>query len=374
MAHALGFSSASWPLFRDSVGAARTPRDLNRPERPTNAYQYSYTCQSSSYSPYIPASTTVNYFQERGATCTYNGTMTPTTNCVHKLVTPAVVAAARFYFNCSTLNGAELENQMTTACDLQGSHWEQRIFSTELMSSYAQHSMQITPMTLAAFEDSGWYRPVYTAADWLRPGSDWGFAQGCNFTANKCLTGTVSVGAPAHFGATTAGTGTFNAMCTTDRRALAFVGISDWTGALPSQYQYFPGFPQRGGSLDVFDYCPAVSAYSNALCNLPTNANGNSQVWASVHSAVRPSRARTHERARGSCRRLVFVTPAVFRRDVQLLVRVPGVDAALDDYLAEPAAGRGLLRRLVRQRRRLHHHHARRQPGHVHHGDVRPCR
>lgn len=293
MAHALGFSSASWPLFRDSTGTPRTPRDANRPDRPLSTYQYTYSCQSQTYSPYIPAATTVNYFQERGATCVYNATMVPTTNCVHKMVTPAALAAARFYFNCSTLNGAELENQMTTACDLQGSHWEQRIFSTELMASYAQHNLQITPMTLAAFEDSGWYRPVYTAADWLRPGSDWGFAQGCNFATTKCLTGTTPLGTPAHFGATAAGTNTNNAMCTTDRRALAFVQISDWSGSLPTQYQYFSGFPARGGSLDVLDYCPAVTAYSNALCGLASNANSNSQVRPGAPSH-RPARGATH--------------------------------------------------------------------------------
>lgn len=89
-----------------------------------------YTCNSQSYNTPVASESTVAYFSERGMSCSYpNGIATPS-NCVHKFVTPNALAAARAYFACDSLNGLELENQLTTPCDLQGSHFEQRILST----------------------------------------------------------------------------------------------------------------------------------------------------------------------------------------------------------------------------------------------------
>ena len=51
-----------------------------------------------------------------------------------------------------------------------GSHWEQRILQTELMAPIVTGStVHISPMTLAAFEDSGWYTADYSqAASYVR--------------------------------------------------------------------------------------------------------------------------------------------------------------------------------------------------------------
>lgn len=113
--------------------------------------------------------------------------------CVTKMVTPRVEAAAQLYFGCDTLQGAELENQVrcsssssrvwqlcplagvgshtsrlgvvlsepfpqpTTPCVAYGSHWEQRLFMDSVMSSTMGHNPKLNPITLAMFEDSGWY-------------------------------------------------------------------------------------------------------------------------------------------------------------------------------------------------------------------------
>jgi len=193
---------------------------------------------------------------------------------VAKFVTPKVTAAARAYFNCSTLNGAELENQLTTACDLQGSHWEQRLLSTELMASYAQHVMKLSPLTLAVFEDSGWYTANYSAADWFRRNSDYGYQQGCAFATDKCLSGAgVGTGSPAHFYSTSHDQATGNSLCTTDNLAVAFTGVATYTQALPSQYEYYSN-PNVGGTYpDTFDFCPAVQAYSNVRCTHAEDAS-----------------------------------------------------------------------------------------------------
>eukprot|EP00731_Ephydatia_muelleri_P023570 Em0015g1153a len=107
--HALGFSSGLFPFWRDQNGAPRTPRDptTNLPPIVNGAYQYSTT-------PVMPL--------------TYNNWAVGTGTISHPvnlLVTPAVVAAAKAYFNCSTLTGVELENQGGTGTAI--SHWEKRL-------------------------------------------------------------------------------------------------------------------------------------------------------------------------------------------------------------------------------------------------------
>ena len=42
------------------------------------------------------------------------------------------------------------------------SHWEERIFNNEVMTSNSDsENPVISRITLALFEDSGWYRPNY---------------------------------------------------------------------------------------------------------------------------------------------------------------------------------------------------------------------
>ena len=69
-------------------------------------------------------------------------------------MTPTVVLAARAHFGCDDLAGAELENHLTTPCGPMGSHWEQRVLDTELMSSWMQHTGIVSALTLALHEDS----------------------------------------------------------------------------------------------------------------------------------------------------------------------------------------------------------------------------
>ena len=48
---------------------------------------------------------------------------------------------------------------------IAGSHWERRLMKDDVMSPISSGvAARISPMTLAFFEDSGWYTPNYTAA------------------------------------------------------------------------------------------------------------------------------------------------------------------------------------------------------------------
>ena len=115
--HALGFSSASWQLFRNADGSPRTPRGSNGlPARVT------LTChdgQTRTNQLQI-ASNTLQLGSARGTT-------------VARLVTPRVRSVARDIFGCDTLDGAELENQPTSS-GCFGSHWEQRNFLGDVMT------------------------------------------------------------------------------------------------------------------------------------------------------------------------------------------------------------------------------------------------
>ena len=106
--HALGFSSTSWPLWRQSDGVTpRTPRDATT-GLPASAYSVVNSC---GYSTSVAASSTLAYYPQRGMTGSWlptattaaaasTVTWTAPANSVAQFVTPKAVAAAAAYFGC----------------------------------------------------------------------------------------------------------------------------------------------------------------------------------------------------------------------------------------------------------------------------------
>lgn len=76
---------------------------------------------------------------------------------------------AREHFGCSTLDGVELENQGSEAGTAK-SHWEKRIFNGEYMIGTSSKYPVFSAMTLAWFEDTGWYKANYSTAEPLQWG------------------------------------------------------------------------------------------------------------------------------------------------------------------------------------------------------------
>jgi len=70
--------------------------------------------------------------------------------------TPRVQAFTRSNFGCNTLEGAALENNMTSGT--KNSHWEKEFFGNEYMTSATAINPVITDLTWALFIDSGWYQ------------------------------------------------------------------------------------------------------------------------------------------------------------------------------------------------------------------------
>jgi hypothetical protein len=253
LGHALGFSSYALAYFRDKVGTAMTPRGSNG--EPSNGQTISSCVSGSQVTPDtynfpVPADNTVMFLMERGG-------------MVAKIVTPMVLQVARNFFDCPTLNGAELENQPTSGDDCFGSHWEERLFNTEVMSSttdpFANH---YSPMTLALLEDSGWYKAKFNRS--TTP--SWGRHAGCSFAMDKCVTPDVE---PVHPFCTVAQ----SQHCTSDYMYRAYCGKSTWSGAIdPSSMQYFDN-PSEGGSMREADFCPYYQPYSNGDCTNAANSN-----------------------------------------------------------------------------------------------------
>ncbi|VDO82094.1 unnamed protein product [Haemonchus placei] len=86
---------------------------------------------------------------------------------VHMVVTPKVMKEARRHFNCSTLEGAEIENQ--GGGGTVSNHWEKRVFENELMSGVTTQVFALSRMPKA--EDM-----------------EWGKNLGCAFATKSCLT------------------------------------------------------------------------------------------------------------------------------------------------------------------------------------------
>ena len=130
------------------------------------------------------------------------------------------------------------------------------LVAAEMMASTSSHAARFSALTLAALEDSGWYRANYSAALPLL----WGRTLGCAFARGECVDdGHASAGfcnssdadVPATWG------------CTPDHHSLGQCNLAAFPGALPPEYQRF-GDGTLGGAMEVADYCPFHRSYTRA--------------------------------------------------------------------------------------------------------------
>ena len=94
---------------------------------------------------------------------------------------PRVLTAARQHFNCTTLNGIPLENQGSEGS--AGSHWESRYMLGDYMISTDYMDTTLSDITLALFEDSGFYKVEYYSGGLFKFGKN----MGCSFFDKKCI-------------------------------------------------------------------------------------------------------------------------------------------------------------------------------------------
>ena len=94
---------------------------------------------------------------------------------------PKVLNKARQHFNCASLIGVPLEDQGETGS--VGSHWEARYMLSYYMISTEYFDTTISDITLALFEDSGYYQVNYYSGGLFKFGKN----EGCNFFNKKCI-------------------------------------------------------------------------------------------------------------------------------------------------------------------------------------------
>lgn len=95
--------------------------------------------------------------------------------------TPKVLKKAKKYFNCNSMIGVELEH--LGGIGSAYSHWSKRILNTEYMIADSYGENYISSLSLALFEDSGWYKVDYSKAQDIK----WGKGKGCAFLNEKCI-------------------------------------------------------------------------------------------------------------------------------------------------------------------------------------------
>lgn len=190
-------------------------------------------------------------------------------SCTQRVVLPKVRDAARHYFGCDDLAGPELEND-DTSCSHVSSHWERRMFYSDTMATHIGDHSITTPVTLAFFESSGWYKANYTSVQSIEaPGRDWARYAGCDLARDeKGLSGSplasVTSDAPASTGRSYFCTETETySVCSFDRRERGSCQIKSDYGAsdLPTYRRYFgeSAAPYKAGNSKQLDYLPYVT-------------------------------------------------------------------------------------------------------------------
>lgn len=167
------------------------------------------------------------------------------------IITPKVIEAAKKHFGCNSLEGVELEDQ--GGVGTAGSHWEQRIMHGDFMISESLTENVISEISLALFEDSGWYRVNYYTGGLFRYGKN----KGCDFLVTKCVQNEESI-SKNEFPITKRGS---FSTCFAGRTSKGMAFIKTYTDDLPTEFRYF-GNPKLGGNY-LDDFCPV--AYSSDL-------------------------------------------------------------------------------------------------------------
>ena len=177
-------------------------------------------------------------------------------------MTPRVVTEVRSHFNCTTLEGAEIENQGRMG--QRQTHWEKRLYENEAMTGTFTHNPVFSRITLALMEDTGWYKANYDMAESL----DWGRNAGCLFAQNSCKAWidytTTNNKSSFPFCVKLQQETHTKTSCTHGYHGVGTCNLVMYKTHLPADYQYFdmlPGISNTsyvGGRVALADYCPFI--------------------------------------------------------------------------------------------------------------------
>lgn len=250
--HALGFSISLFAFYRDSEGNPLTPREENG--KPAQNHKL----QARQWSENVIKTVVRENWDIHGGTISKK---------VQVMVTPRVVKEVREHFNCSTLEGAELEDQGEEGTVL--THWEKRVFENEAMTGTHTQNPVYSRLTLALMEDTGWYSANYSMAQPLA----WGKSLGCDFVTKSCknwIDTKRTKGLSIHPFCDKVKRDPLETECTDDRTSVALCNLIEYSFELPSNYQNFDYIPHiskgkeayYGGVVNLADYCPYIQEFT----------------------------------------------------------------------------------------------------------------
>ena len=166
------------------------------------------------------------------------------------IATSKVLEKARLHFNCNSLEGIPLEND--GGFGSANSHWEARYMLGDYMISNHYLENVISDITLALFEDSGWYKVNYYTGGLFRYGKD----EGCEFFEKNCLIDGDTV-FPNEFCDSRG-----EPKCVNSHLATGECIIGEYDD-IPSKFQYFSD--EKKGGLPDAEYCPVGDIYSKDI-------------------------------------------------------------------------------------------------------------
>lgn len=188
--------------------------------------------------------------------------------------TPRVVSFVRKHFDCATLQGAEIEN--AGGDGTAGSHWEKRVFFNEYMTGSASSDPVFSNLTVAFFEDSGWYKAGADVQALFETRFYWGKSRGCGFAQKACndRDGWPRADSfPGYFC-----TDPLQQSCSFDLRGKARCGLVDWPASdIPNNERYFGAGSTKGGLSQLADFCPYYS--KTVFCDDKSNSGGGGETF-----------------------------------------------------------------------------------------------
>ena len=178
---------------------------------------------------------------------------------IYYIKSPTVLEKAKLHFGCNTISGIPLENY--GGAGSAGSHWESRYMLGDYMIATDYPEIVISDISLAVFEDSGFYKVNYYTGGLFR----FGKGEGCNFFNQKCIID--------------GGTLFANEFCIKSQEPFCTSGhiskghcyIAQYSHVLNGQYQYFKN--TNVGGYAPADYCPISfdNLYDKTNYYFPTN-------------------------------------------------------------------------------------------------------
>ena len=191
---------------------------------------------------------------------------------------PKVLQKARQHFNCQNLKGIQLENQGGKGS--VGSHWEARYMLGDYMISTNYSEIVISDITLAYFEDTGFYKVNYYTGGLFRFGKN----KGCSFLEEECVSNDGELTLFPNEFCTKPGA----YFCGSSHLSRGDCYIYQYEEEIDPQFRHYSNIYMGGFS--PTNYCPVSFPFANEVLeknyNYPKNCNYGSLLYEEIGEVI----------------------------------------------------------------------------------------